>query len=277
MSCCQIAKKYSALQREGAASLVLQMGESISDHIEQWFGFSAHGRACAGVVFGKREKGGWINIALLVIIYCVFYPPEAMKSTIRRAIVTFQEKGGILRTCEAMEAGIHPRTLYALRDDGAIKQTGRGLFRLASLPPLSEPDLVVVAKRVPAAVVCLISALAIHELTTQIPHAVQIAVLPGAHTPRISHPPTAVFRFSQETFTAGVEERLIDGIAVRVFSPEKTLADVFKFRNRLGLEIAVESLRNYARKKRRRMDLVLDFARVCRVEKLIRPYLEALA
>lgn len=156
-------------------------------------------------------------------------------------------------------------------------EADRGLFRLASLPPMSEPDLAIVAKRMPSAIVCLISALAIHELTTQIPHAVQIAIPPGGHTPRITHPPIEVFRFSPETLTAGVEERHIDGITVRVFSPEKTLADVFKFRNRIGLEIAMEALRTYARRKQRRFDLILDFARACRVEKIMRPYLEALS
>lgn len=243
--------------------------------MEYLFRFSAHACDCAGIVLGKRQKKEWIKIALHASIYCDFYPPEAMNSTTKSATATFQKKGGILRTHEAIEAGIHPRTLYAMRDGGVIEQAGRGLFRLASLPPMSEPDLAVVAKRMPSAVVCLISALAIHELTTQIPHAVQIAVPPGGHTPRIAHPPIEVFRFSPETLTAGVEERHIDGITVRVFSPEKTLADVFKFRNRIGLEIAVEALRTYSRKKGRRFDMLLDFARVCRVEKIMRPYLEA--
>ena len=193
------------------------------------------------------------------------------------ATITFQKNGGILRTHEAIAAGIHPRTLYAMRDVGAIESAGRGLFRLTSLPPMSEPDLVVIAKRIPAAVVCLISALALHELTTQIPHAVQIAVPRGQHTPRSVHPPIEVFRFSPETIAAGVEERLTDAITVRVFSPEKTLADVFKFRNRIGLEIAVDALRTYARRKRPRFDRILDFARVCRVEKIMCPYLEAVA
>lgn len=200
-----------------------------------------------------------------------------MNTATKLATAIFQKKGGILRTHEAIQAGIHPRTLYAMRDAAAIEQSGRGLFRLAGLPPLSEPDLVVVAKRIPSAVVCLISALAIHELTSQIPHVVQIALRPGARTPHIDHPPIEVFRFSQKALTAGVEERLIDGINVRVFSPEKTLADVFKFRNRVGLEVAVEALRKYSRNKRRRFDLILKFAQVCRVERVMRPYLEAIS
>mgnify|MGYP001766707941 FL=1 len=200
-----------------------------------------------------------------------------MNAVAESASVAFRRKGGTLRTQEIIGAGIHPRALYAMRDSGAVETLGRGIYRLASLPPMSEPDIAVVAKLVPSAVVCLISALALHELTTQIPHAVQIALLPGRHAPRISHPPLEVFRFSPKAYAAGVEERVVDGVKARVFSAEKTLADVFKFRNRIGLETAVEALRNYAARKRRRFDLVQDYARVCRVEQVMRPYLEALS
>ena len=199
-----------------------------------------------------------------------------MTSTTQLALAIFRKKGGTLRTHEALKAGIHPRTLYALRDAQLIEQNGRGLFRLASLPPLSEPDLVVVAKRVPSAVVCLISALAIHELTTQIPHVVQIALPIGRRAPRIDSPPIEVFQFSAETLTVGIETRRFDGTSLRVFSPAKTLSDVFKFRNRVGLDVALEALRNYARRKKRQLPLVLEFAKICRVESIMRPYLEAL-
>lgn len=200
-----------------------------------------------------------------------------MNAVAESAAVAFRRKGGTLRTQEIIGAGIHPRTLYAMRDSGAVETLGRGIYRLASLPPMSDPDIAVVAKLVPSAVVCLISALSLHELTTQIPHAVQIAVLPGRHAPRIDHPPIEVFRFSPQAHAAGVEERVVDGVKARVFSAEKTLADAFKFRNRIGLETAVEALRSYAARKRRRLDLVLDYARVCRVERVMRPYLEALS
>lgn len=156
-----------------------------------------------------------------------------------------------------------------------MEQAARGIFRLAGLPPLTNPDLALTAKRVPSAVVCLISALAFHELTTQIPHTVQIALRPGSWTPKIEHPPIEVFHFSPESLSSGVENHLIDGVTVRVFSREKTLADIFKFRNRIGMEVATEALRNYARSKRRQFSKVLDFARVCRVESVMRPYLEA--
>jgi predicted transcriptional regulator of viral defense system len=200
-----------------------------------------------------------------------------MSTPIERANDVFKSNHGLVRTCEAIKAGIHPRTLYEMRDAGIIEQSGRGLFRLVGLPPLSNPDLALVAKRVPSAVVCLISALAFHELTTQIPHTVQIALRPGSWPPKIETPPIEVFSFSLKSLSCGVEERSIDGVTVRIFSPEKTLADIFKFRNRTGIEVATEALRNYARSKRRRFDKVLDFARVCRVETVMRPYLETVA
>lgn len=200
-----------------------------------------------------------------------------MNPVAKHAAKLFREKGGILRTHEAIASGIHPRTLYGMRDAGEIERVARGVYRLAGLPPLSDPDVAIVAKRFPSSVVCLISALSMHELTTRVPHTVQIAIPPGRHAPKTSHPPVETFRFSREALAAGVEERRVDGAKVRVFSAEKTLADAFKFRNRIGLETAVEALRNYARRKRRRLDLILGYARVCRVERIMRPYLEALS
>ena len=193
-----------------------------------------------------------------------------------QALRVFQNHGGILRTNQALAAGIHPRTLYALRDGAQVEEVGRGVFRLSGLPPMSDPDVSYTAKRIPSAVICLLSALAIHGLTTQIPHAVQIALARGTHAPRIDYPPIEVFRFSPQTLRAGIEERALDGVTIRLFGPEKSLADIFKFRHRLGLDVALEALRNYARQRQRKFDLVLDFARLCRVESIMRPYLEAM-
>jgi len=199
-----------------------------------------------------------------------------MKSALERARAVFQRHGGLLKSSEAIKAGIHPATLYAMRDSGVVEQIGRGLFRLADLPPMEEPDLAVVAKKYPAGVVCLVSALVIHQLTTRIPHTVQIAVPPGTRSPLGSNPPVEVFRYSPKTLSHGVEERMIDGVRVRIFGPEKTIADAFKFRNKIGLDTAVESLRAYAKRKNRRLDLVGDFAKTCRVRNIIQPYIDAL-
>jgi predicted transcriptional regulator of viral defense system len=188
----------------------------------------------------------------------------------------FRAHPGGLRTREAVRLGVHPRTLYALRDSGVLEQLSRGLYRLAELPPLGAPDLVAVARKVPAGVLCLISALAFHDLTTQIPHAVYIALARGAGPPRLDYPPVQIFWFTGEAFTEGVETHILDHVSVPVYTPEKTLADCFKYRNKLGLDVAVEALKLYRQRKRMKLDELLRFARICRVERVMRPYLEAL-
>lgn len=198
--------------------------------------------------------------------------PRTMQNTVRRLC---QSHHGTVRTSQLLAAGIHPRDVYALRDSGFLEQLARGLYRLAALPPLSNPDLVTVALKVPEGVVCLVSALAFHELTTQIPHEVSIAVSRGTETPRLPFPPIKVFWFSRPTMTEGVEMHTLDGVEVRVFSPEKTLADCFKYRNKIGMEIALEALRLYRRRRRMKVDLLLKYAAVCRIERVMRPYIEA--
>jgi len=198
-----------------------------------------------------------------------------MATALPKARQLFRRHGGILRTGEAVAAGIHPRTLYAMRESGEVQTLARGVYRLASMPPLADPDLATVAKRVPNAVVCLISALAIHELTTQIPHEVHIAIKRSAGSPVLTHPPLRVYRFADAAFAAGIETHKIADVTLRVYSAEKTLADCFKYRNRLGLDVVLEALRAYRRRRKKNFQQVLEFARVCRVERVMRPYLEA--
>jgi predicted transcriptional regulator of viral defense system len=188
----------------------------------------------------------------------------------------FRQHGGLLRMSEAVQAGIHRKMLYAMLDDGVIEKLERGLYRLAELPPLGNPDLVSVARKVPAGVICLISALSFHEITTQIPHEVYIALKRGTETPRIKHPPIRVFRFTGDAFAEGVETPMVDSVQLRIYSPEKTLADCFKYRNKIGLDTALEALKFYREKKRVNVNELMRFARICRVEKVMRPYLEAL-
>ncbi len=193
-----------------------------------------------------------------------------------RAAEIFRKHGGVLRTGEALRAGIHPGTLYAMRDSGLLERVSRGVYRLAGSPPLGNPDLVTVATRIPGGVICLISALSFHELTTQIPHEVHVALASGAREPRLDHPPIRTYRFTGQSFTAGVETHDVDGVGVRIYSPEKTLADCFKFRNRIGLDTAVEALRSYRERGGIRVDELMHYASICRVKKVIQPYLEAI-
>ena len=198
------------------------------------------------------------------------------QNTFEKAKKLFRDRGGMLKTGEALSAGIHPRTLYEMERARILEKLNRGLYRLTDLPPLGNPDLVTVAMKVPSGIICLISALAYHEITTQIPHEVYIALERGAEPPRLGHPPIRIFWFSGQAFTAGMETRMIESAQVRIYSPEKTIADCFKYRNKIGLDTAIEALKLYREKKRFKADDFMQFARVCRVEKVMRPYLEAL-
>ena len=197
-------------------------------------------------------------------------------ASFERAIKVFRRHGGVLRTSEAIRLGIHPRTLYAMRDAGVLECLSRGLYRIADLPHLSNPDLVAVALKVPTGVICLISALAYHELTTQIPHEVYLALPRGAEPPRLDHPPIRIFWFTGKAFAEGIDTHEVDGVPVRIYGVEKTLADCFKYRNKIGLDTAVEALKAYVSGRRIDIDKLMVYARTCRVEKVMRPYLEAL-
>ena len=197
-------------------------------------------------------------------------------TSFERAIKVFRRHGGVLRTSEAIRLGIHPRTLYAMRDAGVLECLSRGLYRIADLPHLSNPDLVAVALKVPKGVICLISALAYHELTTQIPHEVYLALPRGAEPPRLDHPPIRIFWFTGKAFAEGIDTHKVDGVPVRIYGVEKTLTDCFKYRNKIGLDTAVEALKGYVSGRRIDIDKLMVYARICRVEKVMRPYLEAL-
>jgi len=193
-----------------------------------------------------------------------------------RTKAVFRRHDGVLRTQEAIKYGIHPRVLYALREAGVLERLSRGVYRLADLPPLTNQDLVTVSLRVPNGVVCLISALAFHELTTQIPHAVYLALERGSKLPKLEYPPLRVYWFTSDAFAAGIQSHKLDGVSVRVYDPEKTIADCFKYRNKLGLDVAIEALRLWRRQKRRDIGRLMAYARICHVEHVIRPYVEAL-
>ncbi len=176
---------------------------------------------------------------------------------------------------EAIKSGITRYMLYSLRDKGVIEQVSRGVYRLVELPPISNPDLVTVSLRFPNAIICLISALAYHEITTQIPHRVSVAVPRDSRQPSLDYPPLFVHRFSDQAYLAGFEEHQIDGISVKIYNPEKTLADCFKFRNKIGMDVVLEALKLYRTRKKFDHERLLKYARICRVEKVMRPYLEA--
>jgi predicted transcriptional regulator of viral defense system len=196
-------------------------------------------------------------------------------TSLEQAVAVFRQHGGMLRMAEALRSGIHRRTLYALRDAGLTEQLSRGLYRLADTAPLGNPDLVTVTLKVPKGVICLVSALAFHDLTTQIPHEVYVAIPRNAEATRLDHPPVRSFRFSGLAFSEGIETHRLDGVPIRIYSREKTLADCFKYRNKIGLDTVLEALRLYKQQGRTNVDVLMRYATVCRVTRVMRPYLEA--
>ena len=202
--------------------------------------------------------------------------PSHKPDRFTKARELFRGHGGGLRTRDAMRLGIHPRTLYEMREAGDLEPLSRGLFRLSDLPKLGNPDLVSVSLKIPHGVICLVSALAFHGLTTQVPHEVYVALPRGAEPPRVSFPPIRVFWFTGRAFTEGGEVHKLDGVPVHIYSPEKTLADCFKYRNKIGLDTTLEALKLYRERRKTKINELLRHAAVCRVQKIIRPYLEAL-
>lgn len=183
---------------------------------------------------------------------------------------------GFINTSKAIKAGVHPRTLYQLRDNGVLEQLSRGVYRFTDSTGLSFPDLVTVSAKKPNSVICLISALSFHGLTTQIPHSVDIALLKGDIAPRLDYPPITVHHFSEETFTSGVDIYSLDGVQVKIFSKEKTIADCVKFRNKIGMDIVLDALKEYRSQNSFNLELLLEYASICRVKRIIIPYLEAI-
>ena len=188
----------------------------------------------------------------------------------------FEKQGGILKTSEAIRYGIHPRTLYYMRDHDYLDTLSRGTYHLKDLEPVSNIDIITIASRVKSGVVCLISALSYHEITTEIPHEIYMAISRKTSYPKLKHPPARFFRFSETAFKAGIEIHVISGVNVKIYSPEKTIADCFKYRNKLGLDVALEALKLWRKNKNIRIDKLMEYAKICRVYNVMKPYVEAM-
>jgi predicted transcriptional regulator of viral defense system len=185
------------------------------------------------------------------------------------------EHGAIVRASQLLDAGIHPRDLYSLRDTGQLELVARGLYRLASAPTPPHLDLLTVAARSSHAVVCLISALAFHEMTDEIPREVSIAVPRTAAGPRLDYPPVRVFHFSEAAYRLDIEHHEIDGIDLKVYSPAKSIVDAFRFRHRIGEDVAIKALANGLRSRRVRPGPLLELAGKLRARAVMAPYIKA--
>lgn len=196
--------------------------------------------------------------------------------TSSQAILDLARRRGLIRPRDLEPLGLPRVALTRLVRQGALTRVGRGLYALPERPVSEHTTLAEVARKHPQGVVCLLSALRFHDLTTQSPFEVWLAIPNKARTPRMDYPPLRIVRFSGPALTAGTEQHMIDGVPVRITGVAKTVADCFKYRNKIGLDVALEALREAWTEKRVDMDQLWQFARVCRVTNVMRPYLESL-
>ena len=185
-------------------------------------------------------------------------------------------QSGVFRPRDLDRCGIPREYLRQAKDRGLVRQVGRGLYVAEGSRASEHHTLAEAAKRVPNGVICLLSALRFHGLTTQAPHEVWMAIGHKARRPRVDSPPLRIVHFSGKALSYRVEEKKIEGVNVRVFHPAKTVADCFKFRNKIGLDVALEALRDCYRQRKASMDELYLAAKVRRVERTMQPYLESL-
>lgn len=186
-----------------------------------------------------------------------------------------RRRGGVAAR-ELAAAGIHRQVLSRLVESGELERVARGLYRVADRPLTEHHGIAVVSAAVPHGVICLLSALAFHGIGTQLPHEVWVAIERRARRPTLRYPPLRVVRPSGEAFSAGVETHRVEGETLQVYAIAKTVADCFKYRNKIGLDVALEALRDAWRARRFTMDDLERYAAICRVQRVMRPYLEVL-
>jgi predicted transcriptional regulator of viral defense system len=192
-------------------------------------------------------------------------------------VLALAREVGLLRPRDLQAKGLSRGYLHRLAERGQLVHAERGLYHLPDAPLTEYHSLAEVAKRLPQGVICLLSALEFHGLTTQAPYKVWLAIAPKAYPPRFTSPPLQLVRFSGAALTFGVETQVIEGVPVRITTPAKTVADCFKFRRKVGLDVALEALHQTWRERRATMEELRQAAEVCRVFTTMRPYLEELS
>jgi predicted transcriptional regulator of viral defense system len=191
-------------------------------------------------------------------------------------VLALTRQVGVLRPRDLDAEGIPREYLRRLLAEGLLERPGRGIYVASGLKPTPNHGLAEAVKRVPHGVVCLLSALQFHELTTQAPFEVWLAIGEKARLPKVDHPPLRILRFSGAALTEGTVQQSVEGVTVKVYTPAKTVADCFKYRNKIGLDVALEALRDCWKKRRATMDELWQAAKICRVANVMRPYMESL-
>jgi len=198
-------------------------------------------------------------------------------ATSHRNILDLAAEHGLIRPRDLTERGLPTVALTRLVRQGRLQRVGRGLYALPDRPVSEHNTLAELARKHPQAIVCLLSALRFHDLTTQSPFEVWLAIPNKARAPKMDYPPLRIVRFSGVALTHGLEDHVIDGVPVRVTSVARTVADCFKFRNKIGLDVALEALQEAWRTRRVNMDELWRYAALCRVANVMRPYMESLS
>lgn len=193
-----------------------------------------------------------------------------------KEVLYFIKSKGFVRASDIQAAGFSRNVLYRLYSDGLIERVGRGVYSAPDADFSTFQSYAEISKQVPAGVISLLSALAYHELTTQLPHKVWVTLSKSAWRPKIVKPAMTVTYVSGEAFSYGIEEHDISGVKVKIYCPAKTVADCFKFRSKVGLDVAIEALKDAWNSKKVTSDELFRAAKVCRVWKVMRPYLEAI-
>jgi predicted transcriptional regulator of viral defense system len=194
----------------------------------------------------------------------------------RNRVLELARTGALFRTRDAIAHGVHAETIARMARAGILERLGPGRYRLAAADVTEHHDLVVASVAVPAAVICLLSALRFHNIGTQLPHQVWIAVRRGTRVPRLSYPPLRAVRISPELFKFGIELHRVEGHEIRVYSLARTVADCFRFRNTIGLDVALEALKEAWRSRRLNLDELHRVAKQLRVNRVMQPYLETI-
>ena len=198
------------------------------------------------------------------------------KAVAEEKIRRLAKKLGTVRPRDVERLGVARMNLYRLREEGRLTRVARGLYALADWEPAEYRTFAEACSQVPNGVVCLLSALRFHGLTTQSPHQLWMAIARGTWKPNVPELPLRFVRFSGEAFSAGIDEHVVSGVTVKVYCPAKTVAECFKYRNKIGLDVALEALRDAWRKRQATMDDLWKYGRICRVANVMRPYMESL-
>jgi len=193
----------------------------------------------------------------------------------RTRLLALARRRGVFTAADVRRAAVHSQHVTRLLAEGVVERLARGQYRLVDRPITEHHALVVASRAVPHGVICLLSALSFHGIGTQLPPEVWVAIERRARKPKVPQLPLAVVRFSGDAFTEGIETHRVESAGVRVYSVAKTLADLFKYRNKMGLDVALEALQDAWRERRFTIDELDRAARACRVERVMRPYVEA--